>query len=124
MKYILLVASIAIFLTPTLAGAIRLGTIPSSDDIGVQASPAQSTTDLLGIVAGIVQVTYWIFFAIAVMILLLVAFEYLRSSGDPQLVKKAQDWLIYASISIVLGLVAVAASAIIRSFIERPGANF
>lgn len=124
MKQIIIITAV-IFL-PMVAVAverINLGTIPGHEQIGVEPSPARDVTGLLGIVAGVVQVTYWVFFAIAVMILLLVAFEYLLSRGEPEIIKKAQDWLIYASISIVLGLIAVAASTIIQSFARNPAVS-
>ncbi len=92
--------------------------MPNADNYGIEGNvQITEATGFLRILARVVQITYTVFFIIAIFIFLLVAFEYLISQGEPAAIKKAQDWLIYAAVAVVIALVAVAASAIIRSFI-------
>ncbi len=64
----------------------------------------------------------WLFYILifaAVIVILLAAFTFLTSAGDPDKVKKARDYILYALIALV---VAFLARAIVMWIVEKMGA--
>lgn len=100
--------------------AITPGTIPSAGDLGIEKSPVRDVPGLVGVLKGIVQVTYTVFFIIAVLLILFAAYNYLTAQGAPEKINTAHKQLLYAGIAIVIALLAVGTSAIIRNFLENP----
>lgn len=124
-----LLISISFFLVAAFASPVfaiqPIGPGDIEGRLGIQPPPEQgrSASGLLNVLAGVVRVTYIVFFVLAVMIFLLVAFEYLTSQGEPEKIKKAQDWLIYAAVSVVIALLAVGISTLIQRFLVSPYAG-
>jgi phosphoglycerol transferase MdoB-like AlkP superfamily enzyme len=70
------------------------------------SSPVQSLWDIERILTTIVNWIFTILMIVAVIYILLAAFAYLGSAGDPEKVKTAQNRLIYAAVAIGVGLIA------------------
>jgi hypothetical protein len=65
------------------------------------------------------SVVDWIFYGLivfAVIMVLIAAYGYLTSGGDPEKVKTASHRLLYAAIAIVVGLIAVSFPDLVGSF--------
>lgn len=77
---------------------------------------------LMGLVKGVVQWVYILFFVLAVLFILIAAFRYLTAAGDPEKVKSAQNMLIYAVVAIVIAFLAVGFETIIGTFLTNPSA--
>lgn len=65
----------------------------------------------------IVIIIFWIFIVVAILFVIVAAFRYLTSGGDPEKVKKANWSLGAAAIAIVVGVIAWFAPAIVSSFV-------
>lgn len=63
----------------------------------------------------------WIFAAAiiaSILFALLAAFEYMRSAGDPAMVKKASNRLLYAGIGVAVALIAFMFPGLISTLIQ------
>lgn len=86
--------------------AVSINGIASSDvDI-----PSKSGTD---IVNGVLNVTFFILGAVAVIMIIISGYHYLTSAGDPGKAKKAMSTLLYS----VIGLVVAISAYVIVSFV-------
>lgn len=104
---------------PFLVGAITPGTVPKAEELKTPESPIKTPQGLLGAVASIVKWVYIVFFIVAVLFILIAAFNYLTGGGQPEKIKTAHTRLIYAVIAIAIALMAVGAVQIIKSFLEE-----
>lgn len=84
---------------------------------GIPTIGPQNVTGVVDVVRNIVKWVYIIFFIIAVLFIILAAFTYLTAGGDEEKVKKAKDQIIYATIAIVVALLAISFEAIIKNFL-------
>ena len=66
----------------------------------------------------IVQWTYTAFFIVAVLFILIAAFNFLTSQGDPQKIKSARSQILWACVAIAIALIAVGAAQIIQGLIK------
>lgn len=125
MKLFLSAAAIIFpFFSPASAEAVYKGLPPTPADFGIPPVPTiQSVGGLVGIVANIVGWVYTIFFIVAVLFILLAAYKYLTAGGDIDATKEARQMLIYASIAIVVALLAIMFKSIIFMFLLNPMAG-
>lgn len=103
--------------------AITPGKIPVAGDLGLEESPVKSVPNLLGVLRGVVQTTYIVFFIIATLFILFAAYNYLTASGNAEKISAVHKQLIYAGIAIAVALLAVGASTIIGNFLGNPAAG-
>ncbi len=61
---------------------------------------------------------FWIILALAVIFILLAAFTFLTSGGDPEKVNKAKGQLIYALVAVVVAVLAWGLVALVRAIVE------
>lgn len=64
------------------------------------------------------NITDWIFFvllAIAVLFIIVGGFMFITSGGSPEKTMSARNYLIYAAIGIVVGLLAKAVPSIVKA---------
>lgn len=80
--------------------------IPDFNTIPDKTGGPKTLSQLVMIIAVIIQWIQWGLFAAATVLILLAAYDYLFSKGDPQKIKTAQDTLLYAVIALVVGVVA------------------
>lgn len=83
-----------------------------------EGSPITSPQKIFDILAKIAQWTYTIFFIVAIIFILVAAFNFLTAQGDPEKVKNARTQIIWACVAIAIALISVAAAQIIYNFIE------
>lgn len=121
--FITLLASLAIVPIFSARAAIKEGTIPGADALGIQASPITSASSFLTILAKIVKWTYDVFFVVAVFFILIAAFYFLTAADNAERVKTARTMIMYAVIAIAVALIAVGASVIVKSILGEKSAE-
>jgi hypothetical protein len=86
---------------------------------GVQQPPVKRLyiEDILRILQTAINWIFSILLIVAVIFILLAAFSYLFSAGDPEKVKTAQSRLIYAAVAIGVGLIAEGIQFIVRQLV-------
>jgi len=102
---------------PFLVGAITPGSVPGAKELGTPESPIKTPGGLLDTIASIVKWVYIVFFIVAVLFILIAAFNYLTGGGQPEKIRLAHTQLIYALIAIAIALMSVGAVAIIKNFL-------
>ncbi len=76
---------------------------------GAQTLPITNITSLNSAVSFVCLIASWLFTFLIVLTVLFVvvaAFVYLTAGGDPEKVRSATNWLIYAAVAIVVALLA------------------
>lgn len=68
----------------------------------------------------IVNLLFGVLVFLTILFVVLAAYKYLTSAGDPEKVKEASKQLLYAAISIIVALLAKALPAIISSIVQAP----
>ena len=126
-KYLLLSAFVICFGISSIITAYADITVPGTNnpDLNVPAqqlnqlnnSPINNASQLLSILAKITQWMYTIFFILAVIFILLAAYNFLFAQGDPEKIKTARKQIIWAAVAIAVALLSVGATQIIQSFI-------
>ena len=116
-KFIFITSIIFLIFLPFLVGAITPGAIPEAKELGTPESPIKTPGGLLDTIASIVKWVYIVFFIVAVLFILIAAFNYLTGSGQPEKIKIVHTQLIYAVIAITIALLSVGAVAIIKNFL-------
>jgi len=121
MKEKLLIIGLTLFVvTASVAVAITPGTVPGSQDLGLQGPRVETVGGLVGILASVVIWIYYIFFVVAVLFVILAAFGYLTSGGQPEEIKTVHKRLMYAAIAIAVALLSVSVNLIVRNFLISP----
>lgn len=99
--------------------AVSLLVLPVLIFAAVQ-EPEAPITSMSQIESLILKVRNWIFtifLIVAVVFVVMAAFGYLTSGGDPAKVKAAQQQLIYAIVAIAIALIAGGVVVLVRNFI-------
>lgn len=94
-----------------LSNGILLAQVPTT------IPPEKGINEWLDIVRKVAQWLYTILLILAVIFVLLAAFTYLTSGGDPAKVKKASSQLIYAVVAIVVAILAFSIAKIVTSIV-------
>jgi len=84
-------------------------------------SPVKDVTTIQQIFINIIGWIYTVFFAVAVLFILLAAYNFVTSSGSEDKVSLAKNQLKYAVIAIVVALVASGVSVVIERFLWSRG---
>jgi len=82
-----------------------------------QGSPIKEPGDIFRILAKIVQYTYTIFFIVAVVFIIVAAFNFLTAQGNPEKINSAKSQITWAIVAIAIALISVGAAQIIKAFI-------
>ncbi|MEY4731573.1 MAG: hypothetical protein RL681_519 [Candidatus Parcubacteria bacterium] len=85
-----------------------------------QTLPSTPATDLNFFINVVCGVAGWLFIflvVLAIIFVVLAAFNYLTSGGDPEKVKTASNQLIYAAVAIAVGLFAKALPLLVGSLV-------
>ena len=78
----------------------------------------QAGTDILLIINRIANWVFAIFLGIAIIFIVIAAFEFITGTGEPEKMKSAKQKLIYAVIGIGLALVANGIDDVVRTIIN------
>lgn len=106
-------ALLALAVMPVMAGA----------QIGEQQAPVIATdvSATYGFLNRIINILFSILMILAVIFILIAAFNYLTAGGNAEKVETAGRQIIYAIIAIVIAVLARSIPFIIRNFLERGG---
>jgi len=110
-----------IVVLPLISFAIEPGHVPTADDFTIPSTGAESAAGLLGILGKAVGIVWKVFFIIAVLFILIAAFNYLTAGGDEEKIKTAHKQITWAMVAIAVALLSVSFSVIIQSFIMNKG---
>ena len=100
-KYLLSVIILSLVLTPALASA--------QDILG--------DNDFIDALNSIVNWLFTVLLIVAVIFILIAAFNFITAAGDPEKVKTARQFVIYALIGVVVALLARGLITFIQSVI-------
>lgn len=84
-----------------------------------QGSPISSPEKIFDILKSILKYLYTIFFILAVIFILIAAYNFLFAQGDPEKIKSARAQILWASVAIAIALISVGAAQIITSFLQN-----
>lgn len=83
-----------------------------------EGSPIDSPEKIFLVLKRLVQYTYTTFFIVAVLFIIIAAFNFLNAKGDPTKINSAKSQIFWAIVAIIIALVSIAAAQIINNFIE------
>jgi len=111
-----------ISLTTNLLMPVLINSVLAQDWQGAakdlaQGSPIKKPSDIFRILAKVVQYTYTIFFIVAVIFIIVAAFNFLTSQGNPEKINSAKSQITWAIVAIAIALISVGAAQIIKAFI-------
>lgn len=84
----------------------------------LQTVPVSNVSDFVTILNRIIGWIQTFFFIITILFIILAAFQYLTSAGDPEKVKKAKDMILYAAVAIAVALLATALKPLVESILR------
>lgn len=105
------------------SGLIGLIALPTAH-AAITAAPSVSITSVEGIICYIFygfDYLFWFLMAIATVMVLLAAFNYVTANGDSEKVSKATKMLTWAAIGIAVALIAYNVPSIVSSFFGHTG---
>ncbi len=121
MKKFLYIASILSILILNIVPVAGLINSADAQYTGLQGTPqSYGLPQWMERVNMIIRWIYTIFLVVAVVFVLIAAFQYLTSGGDKDKVKKANNMLMYAAISIVIAILAFSITKIVGSLVGEP----
>ena len=102
----------------SLTGLILLPiAITFAQSTELESVPISNVGDFVTILNRVIAWVQVFFFIIAVLFILMAAFQYLMSSGDPEKVGKAKNMILYAAVAIAVALLATAVKPIVTSIL-------
>jgi hypothetical protein len=122
-KFLSVVCGILTIIPAFVYGAVDTSGVKIDPfNTGNTASPITGAKQIFVIIGGIVVWIYRAFFVVAVIFLLIAAYNYLQGGTNPEKIKTAKGQIKYAVISIVIALVSTGVSLIIAQFLSSGGA--
>ena len=103
------------FLLGGLAYAVTPGTIPGPIVNTVGPTSVSGWVDVL---IAVVRWIYTIIFVVAVLFILMAAYYFITSSGDPEKTKKAKQMLLYAVIGIAVALLSYGIVTLVQTSLQ------
>ncbi|MDP3052777.1 MAG: hypothetical protein Q8N22_02375 [bacterium] len=100
-----------------LISLIGLPTLVLAQGIQTAPTPITHIEDILRILNTVINWIFTILLLLAVIFIMMAAFSYLGSAGDPEKTKSAANQLIYAAVAIGVGLIAKGVEFIVRQLI-------
>lgn len=107
------------FLAVMLLGQLNVAVVRAVEPINKLPDIAVNTvTDVKQLIlCSVAGAMFWILLALSVVLILIAAYEYLTSAGDPEKVSKATKIITYAVVAIVVAFLARGFPAIVGSVI-------
>ena len=100
--------------------AVSQGDVPSSGDFGFGVK-IEKADALINKTAEAVGIAWKVFFIVAVLFIILAAFEFLTAAENAEKIKSAKKQILYASIAIVIAFLSLSAQLIIENFLQGKG---
>ncbi len=85
--------------------------------LGGDSSPICEPTDVFLILSKVLRYVYTIFFIVAVIFILVAAFQFLFAQGEAEKIKSARWAITWAVVAIAIALISIGAAQLIRSFL-------
>lgn len=104
MKKLFAVSLLALMLAMGMGGVAVAA--PSDPAETLPPAPISSTTELEAIINTIINWVFFIFIAIAVVMIILAGLQFVTAGGDPTAVSQARTKLIWAAVGIGVALAA------------------
>ena len=80
----------------------------------VGLAAAAPPTDVLKVIDNIVKYAYGIFLTVAILCVIIAAYCFTTSAGDPQKVTRAKDFLLYTLIGVLVAVLSKGLVALIK----------
>ena len=111
--------TIAKIKTAVIGATLLLPGTAFAQPVPIDPSAAPITTtggveSLLTLIAGWAQT---IFFTVAIIFIILAAFQYLNAQGDPEKITNARTMLVYSIVAVVVASVSAGIQLVINSFL-------
>ena len=74
-------------------------------------------TTAQGIICSILLWVFWLLIVLVILFVLIAAFKYLTSGGEPEKVKAASHMLLYAAVAVVVALLAKGLPTLVGNFV-------
>lgn len=100
--------------------ALAQSGLPVSDLTNAPTGP-RTTGELVQVIQRIINLLFTALIIIAVVFIFIAAFIYVGAGGDATKVKKAKDYIVYALIAVVVGILAQGLVAVIKAFFGDRG---
>lgn len=116
----LLITSSLVFLV--LASSVAFAQIVPGNIPGPITQVGGGPVTIQGWVGVLLTVIRWIYtlvFILAVLFILLAAFNFVTSKGDPEKVKTAKNQIIYAAVGIAVALLSYAIVTLIQNSVQN-----
>lgn len=81
-------------------------------------SPIKEPGQIFTILARVLQYTYTAFFIVAVIFIIVAAFNFLTAKDNPEKIKSARSQITWAAVAIAIALLSVGAATIIGGFLS------
>ena len=91
---------------------------------GSNPTPTAEISKVQGVLDFVCNIFGWMFYfliALAVLFIVIGAYRYLTSGGNPEKVKGANNTLLYAAIAVAVGLLARSIPLIVADFLGTQG---
>ena len=92
--------------------------VRQASEVLAENSPIKMPSDIFTILFKIVKYAYTIFFIVAIIFIIIAAFNFLTAQGDPEKIKGARAQILWAVVAIAIALISVGAAQIIQTFLK------
>lgn len=97
------------------------------DNVGLFATASAATLPRVNIstdeqlssviICGVAVAMFWVLLALTTVLVIIAAYRYLTSAGDPEKVRNATRTLTYAAVAVIVALLAKSFAPIVSSFV-------
>ncbi|MBI4993577.1 hypothetical protein HZC33_01275 [Candidatus Wolfebacteria bacterium] len=88
---------------------------------GPKAVGPTNVGGIVDILVKVMQWTYSIFFVVAVLFIILAAYEYLTGAEDPERIREAHKRIIWAGVAIAVAILALSFNLLVQNFLGASG---
>jgi hypothetical protein len=98
---------LALFL-PTVSLAVPTGLpVPTGVPTGYEGVPPEAPNiDIIGLIFSITNWLFWILLLVAVIFIIIAAYSFVTATGDPEKIKTARNFVMYALIGVLVAFAA------------------
>lgn len=97
----------------TLTGLIILFSAPA-----ISYAAVESAEDVLNVIAKVARYMFTAFFIVAIIFIIIAAFNFLTAQGDVEKVKNARNQILWAAVAIAVALISTGAVKIVESLLN------
>jgi hypothetical protein len=101
-----------------IISALVLTTLLVLPVIGLAQTEEIPDVELDTALDNITNFMFWLLMAVAVIFLFAAGITFITAGGDPEKVKRARDYVLYALIGVVVGVMAKGLTTFLRTIIE------